>query len=57
MCASDIEDEIVEKLDPEVSKAYFEAKEILINTKDSNSERFAAAARTVRAFWELVSGQ
>jgi hypothetical protein len=56
MCASNIEDEI-EKLAPEVSKGYFEAKEILINTKDSNSERFAAAARTVRAFWEWVLGQ
>jgi hypothetical protein len=55
MYASNIEDEIVEKLDPDVSKVYFEAKEILINTKDSNSERFAAAARIVRAFWEWVS--
>jgi hypothetical protein len=54
MYASNIEDEI-EKLDPEVSKVYFEAKGILINTKDSNCERFAAASRIVRAFWEWVS--
>jgi hypothetical protein len=54
MCASNVEQEI-EKLDPEASRVYFEAKEILINTKDSNSERFAAAARIVRVFWKRVS--
>jgi hypothetical protein len=54
MHASHVEDEI-EKLGPEESKIYFDARDALINTKDSNSERFVAAARIVRAFWERIS--
>jgi hypothetical protein len=42
-------------LDPEVSKIYFDAKDVLVNTKDSNDERLSAAARIVRAFWKRVT--
>lgn len=48
------EDEI-EKLGPEVSKIYFDAKEVMVNAKDSNSEPFASAARIVRAFWKRLT--
>jgi hypothetical protein len=54
MCTPEIEREI-EKLDPEVSKIYFDAKHELLNTHDSRSERFSAAARIVRAFWKRIS--
>ncbi len=51
MYASDLEKEI-QKLDPQVSKIYFEAKHELIHAQDSHNERFASAARIVRAFWK-----
>jgi hypothetical protein len=51
MCAPGVEEEI-KKLDPEVSKIYFEAKEALATSQDSRSERFSIAARVVRAFWK-----
>jgi hypothetical protein len=54
MCTPEIEREI-EKLDPEVSKIYFDAKHELLNTHDARSERFSAAARIVRAFWKRIS--
>jgi hypothetical protein len=50
MCAPEVEEDI-EKLGPEVSKIYFEAKETLATSQDSRSERFSVAARIVRAFW------
>jgi hypothetical protein len=53
MCASDVEDEIA-KLGPEVSKIYFDAKDVITSAQDSSSERFSAAARIVRAFWKRV---
>lgn len=43
-------EEAIKKLGP-VSKIYFEAKEALVNARDSNTERFASAARIIRAFW------
>jgi hypothetical protein len=51
MCDPNVEEEI-EKLGPEVSKIYFEAKEALATSQDSRSERFSVAARIVRAFWK-----
>ena len=51
MCDPNVEEEI-EKLGPEVSKIYFEAKEALAASQDSRSERFSVAARIVRAFWK-----
>jgi hypothetical protein len=51
---SNVED-LIAKLDPEISKIYFEAKAVVINTKDSKSEHFSAAARIVRAFWGLTA--
>jgi hypothetical protein len=53
MCASNVEDEI-EKLGPEVSNIYFDAKEALTDEQDSRSERFSAAAQIVRAFWKRI---
>jgi hypothetical protein len=54
MYTPDVEKEI-EKLDPEVSKIYFDAKREMLNARDSRSERFSAAARIVRAFWKRIS--
>ena len=54
MCASNVED-LISDLDPEVSKIYFDAKDVLVNANDSNNERFSAAARIVRAFWKRVA--
>jgi hypothetical protein len=54
MCASNVE-ELISDLDPEVSKIYFDAKDVLINASDSNNERFSAAARIVRAFWKRIA--
>jgi hypothetical protein len=53
MCAQKIEEEI-KNLGPEVSKIYFDAKAELINAQDSRSDRFANAARIVRAFWKRL---
>jgi hypothetical protein len=53
MCPDSIEDDI-EKLGPEVSKIYFDAKAELVNEQDSRSDRFAHAARIVRAFWKRL---
>jgi mRNA-degrading endonuclease RelE of RelBE toxin-antitoxin system len=54
MCTPEVEKEI-EKLDPEISKIYFDAKHEMLNANDSRSERFTAAARIVRAFWKRIS--
>ena len=51
MGSPDIEKQI-EKLDPEVSKIYFDAKNRLVTEQDSSSEPFASAARIVQAFWK-----
>jgi hypothetical protein len=53
MCPDSIENEI-EKLSPEVSKIYFDAKADLVNEQDSRSDRFDHAARIVRAFWKRL---
>lgn len=50
MKPSNIEQQI-EKLDPKVSKIYFDAKHDLVNGHESYSEAFANAAQIVRAFW------
>ena len=54
MCTANVEEEI-EKLGPEVSKIYFDAKETLATSQDSDSERFSRAAKIVRAFWKRSS--
>lgn len=51
MGSPDIEEQIA-KMDPEVSKIYFDAKNQLITEQDSSSEQFASAARIVQAFWK-----
>jgi hypothetical protein len=51
MGSPDIEKQIAE-LDPEVSRIYFEAKHHLVSASDSSTERFATAARIVKAFWK-----
>ena len=48
---SEIE-ELIAKLDPEVSKIYFDAQHVLETAQDSDSEEFVAAARIVSAFWK-----
>jgi hypothetical protein len=53
MCSPNVEEQIA-RLDPEVSKIYFDAKAELANAQDSHSERFASAARIVRAFWRRL---
>jgi hypothetical protein len=53
MCDPDVEKQI-ENLGPEVSRIYFDAKHELVHAQDSHSERFAAAARVVRAFWKRI---
>jgi hypothetical protein len=50
-------EEQISSLDPEVSKIYFDAKEEVINARDSRSERFSAASRILRAFWKLFHSQ
>jgi hypothetical protein len=44
----------LEKLGPDAKHLYLEAKETMVNTMDSNCERFAAASRIVRAFWRRI---
>jgi hypothetical protein len=51
MC--DVEEQI-ENLGPEIAKIYFNAKGVLVEEPDSSSERFATAARIVRAFWKRM---
>jgi hypothetical protein len=53
MYTPDVEEEI-KKLEPELSKIYFKAKEELTKSQDSRSERFSFAARIVKAFWKRV---
>jgi len=54
MCTPDVEKEI-QKLGPETSKIYFDAKETLAREQDSKSESFSNAARIVRAFWKRIT--
>jgi hypothetical protein len=54
MCTPDVEKEI-EKLGPETSQIYFDAKETLAREQDSKSESFSNAARIVRAFWKRIT--
>jgi HJR/Mrr/RecB family endonuclease len=51
MKSSDIERRIA-KMDPEVSKIYYDAKRVLETVEDTESEEFLAAARIVKAFWK-----
>lgn len=47
-------EEEIKKLGLEISGIYFDAKRELIQAQDSHAKRFAAAARTVRAFWKKI---
>jgi hypothetical protein len=51
MKSSGIEKRIA-KMDPEVSKIYYDAKRVLETIEDTESEEFLAAARIVKTFWE-----
>ena len=51
MGSADIE-RVIAKMDPEVSKIYYDAKRVLETEEDSDSEEFLAAARIVQAFWK-----
>jgi hypothetical protein len=51
MKSSDIEKRIA-KMDPEVSKIYYDAKRVLETIEDTESEEFLTAARIVKTFWE-----
>jgi hypothetical protein len=51
MESSDIEKRIA-KMDPEVSKIYYDANRVLETIEDTESEEFLAAARIVKTFWE-----
>jgi len=50
MKSSDIEKRIA-KMDPGVSKIYYDAKRVLETVEDSEREEFVAAARIVKTFW------
>ena len=56
MKSSDIEKRIA-KMDPGVSKIYYDAKRVLETVEDSESEGFLAAARIVKTFWNTVMRQ
>jgi hypothetical protein len=51
MCASNVE-ELISDLDPEVSKIYFDAKDVLVNANDSNNERFLSSRSDRSGFLE-----
>jgi hypothetical protein len=51
MESSDIE-KLIAKMDPAVSKIYYDAKHVLETVEDSESEEFLAAARIVKTFWD-----
>jgi hypothetical protein len=56
MDSSKIE-KLIATMSPEASKIYFDAKQILENSEDSDSEEFIAAARIVRAFWKTAKSK
>jgi hypothetical protein len=53
MRAPNVENQIMQ-LGSDASTIYFQAKDSLIDARDSRSEQFFAAARIVRAFWKIV---
>jgi hypothetical protein len=53
MKSSDVE-KVISKMDPAVSKIYYDAKHVLETVEDSESEEFLAAARIVKIFWNKV---
>lgn len=54
MRASEIE-KLISKMDPAVSKIYYDAKHVLETVEDSESKEFLAAARIVKTFWKRVA--
>ena len=51
MKSSDVE-KLISKMDPAVSKIYYDAKHVLETVEDSESEEFLAAARIVKTSGE-----
>jgi hypothetical protein len=51
MKSSQIE-KLIAKMNPAVSKSYYDAKRVLETVEDSESEEFLAAARIVKTFWQ-----
>ena len=47
-------EKLIAKMDPAVSKIYYDAKHVLETVEDSESEEFLAAARIVKMFWNKV---
>ena len=56
MKSSDVE-KLISKMDPAVSKIYYDAKHVLETVEDSESEEFLAAARIVKIFWDKAIRQ
>jgi hypothetical protein len=56
MKSSDVE-KLISKMDPAVSKIYYDAKHVLETVEDSESEEFLAAARIVKEFWNKAIRQ
>jgi hypothetical protein len=56
MKSSDVE-KLISKMDPAVSKIYYDAKHVLETEEDSESEEFLAAARIVKIFWNKAIRQ
>jgi hypothetical protein len=50
MRSSDVE-RLISKMDPAVSKIYYDARHVLETVEGSESEEFLAAARIVKMFW------
>jgi len=50
-------EKLIAKMDPAVSKIYYDAKHVLETVEDSESEEFLAAARIVKIFWNKVMRQ
>ena len=48
---------VIAKMDPAVSKIYYDAKHVLECVEDSESEEFLAAARIVKMFWDRAMRQ
>ena len=47
-------EKVIAKMDPAVSKIYYDAKHVLETVENSESEEFLAAARIVKIFWNKV---
>ena len=48
---SSVVERLISKMDPAVSKIYYDAIHVLETVEDSESGEFLAAARIVKMFW------